>query len=296
MRKMKMSMDRFQTLLMRQFQLHRIPIGLCAEISAFDSVGVWQNHEDAIEQDGWIEQVSYGWEDEGIYFYRSSDSGNCYGIYFHGWEKGWTVYYTITEKNRYKKPYPKIRKFLAKDYTELRKGMKDLDRGSYREILYGDASKFHQVFILSLAICIGFTHVGYAADLLIQIIRRGGIHSPMGYSIIQSIAVGAILVVIGFYYLQISCRIMKENFSRKGKSKEEYLQARCRKKQQVGTTLLVFTMGYCILTSILHWNEIRWKFIAMRPFQSVIIPICIATIALVLLYQSSVQNIPKKPK
>ena len=286
MRRLEMTAGRFRTLVMQHLRFNRIPITQSTTIASFDAIGIWTDREEIPEQPDLLEQVSYRWEENGIYFYCGNRSRKWFGLYFNGWNKGWTIYYTTMEYKMMGNPRPKIQKLSAKDYTELQRRLMQLDKGSNRVPLYGDGSRFYQLFILAIGICLGFVHIVYAGDILIRLLQNG--HSPFApiFSTVQSLFIGVILVLYGFYFLKLSCKVLKKNFEQSGRSEKEYLNAKNKKRKTVSGIFFVFTVCYCIAFSLVHGCLYRWELICMKPLQTIVIPLILAFIASILLYKS----------
>ena len=136
-------------------------------ISDFDAIGVWQEPSASTLDLRLEERNLYRWKEAWLYFYRLPYSALYCAIYFHGWEEGFTVY--AVRQTPWAQPGGEhnLRIIRAGNYQELRKVMITLDRNYKKGPLYGDGSRFYQILILSLAVCLGFAHVGYAADRLL---------------------------------------------------------------------------------------------------------------------------------
>lgn len=255
-------------------------------ISDFDAIGVWQEPSASTLDLRLEERNLYRWKESWLYFYRLPYSALYCAIYFHGWEKGFTVY--AVRQTPWAQPGGEhnLRIIRAGNYQELRKVMMTLDRNYKKGPLYGDGSRFYQILILSTAVCLGFAHVGYAADRLLLNIYRGQFFTHLSFNIVQSILVGLILIVVGFYYLQLSTKILWENMKIAGYGKEDFEVARNKKRKYVGYITFGFTLGHGLVFSLMHFHTTRILLIIREPFQALLVPLGLAIYSIVLIYRS----------
>ena len=69
---------------------------------------------------------------------------------------------------------------------------------------------------------------------------------------ITTLLVGLILIVVGFYYLQLSTKILWENMKIAGYGKEDFEVARNKKRKYVGYITFGFTLGHGLVFSLMH--------------------------------------------
>lgn len=161
-----------------------------------------------------------------------------------------------------------------------------MDNKESHSPLYGDGTHFYQVFILTLAVFLGFVHTGYAGDVLIRFIRTGHLSLYNLLSIGQSILIGIILVIGGFYFLHLSCKVLKKNLSGKENWETKFLDAKNKKRYEVGGFLFGFLIIYTIIFSISNGGIHRYELILHKPLETVVIPLIVAGISIVLIYKS----------